>query len=299
MFQAQLKHYVTSHPKLVTAKPAKDGMYVLKYTKKVFFNNLWNRFLEECRGTIVDSEFNLISYPFTKIYNYGIDENSISLSDDALVRTMEKINGFMVACTWHNGELLVSTTGSTTSPYVTLALETIGNALYRFNSVCEAYPHMTFMFECVHPADPHIIPEIPGMYLLGMRKKEWHSPILIDDVASLAAEFNCFAPAMSTMTLRELKQQATQCRTEGYVFYTNNGDSAKIKSPYYLVNKFIARKTPDRLVSLLTDNSYRNYVDEEFYPLCETLKGNLDMFTSLDEQARLAYIQHQLHSIMA
>jgi hypothetical protein len=38
----------------------------------------------------------------------------------------------------------------------------------------------TFMFECVHPNDPHIISEIPGMYLLGYRNLDWNSKVEYD-----------------------------------------------------------------------------------------------------------------------
>jgi len=85
MNKNELKKFVEDNPKLVSMRSAGDGIFVLKYKKTVFFDNLWNDYLEECRGTIVDAEFNIVSRPFTKIYNYGIESKAPVLSDDTQV----------------------------------------------------------------------------------------------------------------------------------------------------------------------------------------------------------------------
>ncbi len=122
MFKDKLKEYIETS-NLVNMKEAGEDIYVLKYKKKVFYDNLWNEYIAECRGTIVDKDFNLVTYPFTKIYNYGIEKEAPVLKADARVMALRKVNGFMVAMTVHKGELLVSTTGSTDSDFVTMAKE--------------------------------------------------------------------------------------------------------------------------------------------------------------------------------
>lgn len=56
MVKDQLRKFVNENPKLVTMKSSGDGLFVLKYTRRVFFDSLWNDFLEECRGTIIDEK---------------------------------------------------------------------------------------------------------------------------------------------------------------------------------------------------------------------------------------------------
>lgn len=63
-----LKEFVENNSNLVQNKKVADNMYVFKYKRKVFYKNLWNEFLEECRGTLIDSNYNIISMPFKKIY---------------------------------------------------------------------------------------------------------------------------------------------------------------------------------------------------------------------------------------
>ena len=97
MNKDELRKFVLDNPKLVTMRPAGDGIYVLKYKRTVFYDNLWNEYLEECRGTIVDADFNVVSRPFTKIYNYGIEAKAPVLADDTPVTAYRKVNGFMAA----------------------------------------------------------------------------------------------------------------------------------------------------------------------------------------------------------
>lgn len=299
MFRDELQEYVYANPKLVSMKLAGNGIYVLKYKKKVFYDNLWNQYIAECRGSIVDTDFNLVSYPFTKIYNYGIEKEAPVLTDDTKVTAFRKVNGFMVAVTVYNGELLVSTTGSTDSDYVVMAKEmmAIHAPLADWQMILGTADNegMTFMFECVHPKDPHIIPEKSGMYLLGYRENEWNSKVGHDPyvLMDLARMLNCHYAESITTNMARLKQLAKECRHEGYVFYTDEGVSAKIKSPYYLTSKWVARNPrTDKLVDL--KNDIKHNLDEEYYPLVDAIRANIVEYTAMDEQARLAWVREQL-----
>lgn len=292
MFKDDLAKFVVENPKLVSMRPAGDGIFVLKYKKSVFFDSLWNDYIEHCRGTIVDADFNIVSYPFTKIYNYGIEERAPVLPDDTEVSAYRKVNGFMVACTWYNGDVLISTTGSTDSDYVNYAREMIGDNMDRYRMTCKAHEGHTFMFECVHPSDPHIIEEKPGMYLLGMRKNEYNSPI-IHEVGPMFLQmaFHSLPVEVFYTTMGELKAMAKTVKHEGFVFYTEDRVSAKIKSPYYLTSKWVARNPrTDKLTNM--QNDIKKNLDEEYYPLVDAIRANIVEYTAMDEQARLAWVRN-------
>ena len=301
MFKDELEEYVRTS-NLVNMKECGEGIYVLKYKKKVFYDNLWNDYIAECRGSIVDRDFNLVTYPFTKIYNYGIEKAAPVLSDDTEVLAFRKVNGFMVAMTWYNHDILVSTTGSTDSPYVDMAKEMMLThqswADWQLAVLSEDLEGMTVMFECVHPDDPHIVVEKPGMYVLGYRENYWgskvgHDPFVLQD---LAEAFNCHKPESVTTNMARLKQMAKECRHEGYVFYTADGVSAKIKSPYYLTSKWVARNPrTDKLVDLNKD--IKHNLDEEYYPLVDAIRANIVEYTAMDEQARLAWVRNYMETV--
>jgi hypothetical protein len=286
MFEQQLQDFVAANPRLVTCRPCANyaGLSVLKYTRRVFYDGLWNHMLEHCRGTIVDADFNVVSYPFTKIYNLGVEDRAPQLDSQTPVTAYRKVNGFMASVTWYDGDILVSTTGSTDSDFTKYIRSMIDTDLYR--QVCCDWPKLTFMFECVHPEDPHIIPEAPGMYLLGYRIKEWgstvgHDPALLQQYAT---EFGCHAVESIETTVEQLVQLTRAVRHEGWVAYAANGQCFKIKSPYYLIKKALARKK-----DILSLN--KEVVAEEYFPLVDHLLTMRDQFNSFNEQTRLDYIR--------
>ena len=293
-----LKKFVEENPKLVTMKPAGDGIFVLKYRKTVFFDNLWNDFLEECRGTIVDKDFNVVSRPFTKIYNFRVEDKSPVLADDVKVTAYRKANGFMVAMTWHNNDILVSTTGSTDSDFVNYAKEMmLTHATWAdWQMAVNGAKGFTLMFECVHPSDPHIVPESAGMYFLGWRENSWESKVHgfgSEMVWKIFAEdtIKCHPVESYHFTVGELVAESKKVKHEGFVFYTEDGVSAKIKSPYYLTSKWVARNP--RTDKLLT-KEFKEQIDEEYYGLLAHIRENIEPYTLLSEQDRLQFVREFL-----
>jgi len=305
MRKEDLKKFVEDNPKLVSMRSAGDGIFVLKYKKTVFFDNLWNDYLEECRGTIVDKDFNIVSRPFTKIYNYGIEAKAPVLSDDVKVTAYRKVNGFMVAMTWYNNDVLVSTTGSTANDYVEYAKEMMQKHMpwTDWQMELKSAEGMTLMFECVHPSDPHIVPEDAGMYFLGCRENSWDSKVKMygKDMADWSRDYamshlKCgYAEAVHT-TVGELVAMSKKVKHEGFVFYTEDGRSAKIKSPYYLTSKWVARNPrTDKLVNMQAD--IKKNLDEEYYPLVDAIRANIVEYTAMDEQARLAWVRNFVEAV--
>ena len=304
MFKDELAKYVVENPKLVSMTPAGEGIYVLKYKKRVFYDNLWNEYIAECRGTIVDTDFNVVSRPFTKIYNYGIEKEAPVLADDVEVTAYRKVNGFMIAVTVRNGELLISTTGSTDSDYVVMAKEMMETHMpledWLMTLGTADNVGTTFLIECVHPNDPHIVVEKPGMQVLGWRENSWESSVqgyglLMAGVWEDFAKnmLNCYSVEYTVTTVGELVKLSKTVKHEGFVFYTADGVSAKIKSPYYLTSKWVARNPrTDKLVNL--QNDIKHNLDEEYFPLVDAIRANIVAYTAMDEQARLEWVRGQL-----
>lgn len=290
MNRESIKRFVEENPKLVKMRASDKypGLFVLKYSKTVFYDDLWNEYLEECRGTVVDADFNVVARPFTKIYNYGIEKNAPVIDPNEIVTAFRKINGFMVSVTWYNNDLLVSTTGSLEGPYVDMARELINVDKYR--TVCRSNPNLTFMFECVHPNDPHIIAEKTGMYLLGYRENSWDSKVGFEvlSLCRYAELLNCLVTGWTKCTMQILETYVKVKQHEGFVFYTENGVAAKIKTPYYLTTKWVARNP--RTDKLLTA-AFMKQIDEEYYGLLFAIRDNIDAFTALTEQQRISWVR--------
>lgn len=274
---------------LVRVKEDKPGLFILKYHKSVFFKNLWDDKLVDCRGIVFTEEGEIAQLPFTKIYNDRVEKNAPVIGDDEKVQVARKVNGFMGAFSFHNGEPLYSSTGSLTSPFVGLIEESMPPAMVEH---AKANPHKTFLFEVVHPSDPHIIPEDAGVYLLGAREKSLGSPVELispDDTPE-----GVKAVPFETKTMGEVRREAHTAPHEGFVVYASGGRSVKLKTPTYLTTKFLARGNIDKL----TGPGARERVDEEYYPLLDAVKENREEFNAMSEQDRItwvrAFLEHQV-----
>lgn len=285
----QLKTFVENNPQLVQVRQSVNfpKLSVLKYTKRVFWDNLWTPELEYCRGLVIDKDWKVVSRPFNKIYNYGIEDRAPKLELSEYVRAYRKVNGFMAALTYDEDHgLVVSTTGSLDSEYTGMIRQMFSR--YNVKNVMETiqdYPSATHLFECVHGDDPHIIPEFSGLYYLGSMEKD----LTNNDLMMYHVVQNLFDQVDSiTCRLGDLIDHTKTVRHEGYVFYTHDGRSSKIKSPYYLINKFFARK---QSIDDVVSHKAKEIFDEEYYPLINHIENNQKFFTSLTEQERLSYIR--------
>ena len=293
-----LQKFVAENPKLVKMRETSNPeLFVLKYQRPVFFDNLWNEYLEECRGTVVDKDFNLVSYPFTKIYNFGIEERAPKWSDDEFVAYVRKVNGFMIACTWYDGDLLWSTTGSIDSDFVGYAKEIFNGFTEQqrenFREILQSAPTFTFMFECVHPSDPHIIPEESGLYLLGCREKFFGSEIIYTQIHQVWEDAGVCTIPVEYGTVKTVIEQTRNCTHEGYVMYDHDNVATKIKSPYYLCNKLFARGNLERLLN----GKAKLILDEEYYGLVDHVHKHRDEFGGMSEQERLTFTRAFLEGI--
>lgn len=285
-----LKQYIEENPKLVKARQSirYPDLYVVKYTHKVFYDGLWTPELEECRGLVVDKDFNIVVRPFKKIYNRF--ERGTDFSPDTRVTAVRKVNGFMAAVTVHKKHgVIISTTGSLDSDFVSLARSHLEPEI-TYN-IDQTGHDVTWLFEICSPNDPHIIKEEPGAYLIGgrsLRDGEMFSETLLDEIAEdMGAKRPMYYAGLKFSTVCQMTKD---CVHEGYVVHGPD-KTLKMKSPYYLINKFLARKKGERLIDLLSDiPSLRKTVPEEYYPLLDHLEKHIE-FPGMDEAARLTVIQ--------
>lgn len=276
--------------------------FVVKYKNTVFYDNLWDDFLEECRGMVLDSEYNIISLPFRKIYNFGIESNAPVLDDSVVIDAYAKINGFMIAITYSNelNDFVFSTTGSLDSDFVGYAKQIYNQTIHDkclFEEVLFQNPDMTFMFECVHPDDPHIVSEDVGLHFIGARRKILNSPVLHPMQIPVFSNDLCNAGAIhvsaySSITVGDLRHISKDCKTEGFVFYTHDGRAAKIKTHYYLMKKVMMRTNIEKLQSRME----KFEIPEEFIPVYDAIQADPNSFAAKSESERREFIEKIIDS---
>ena len=95
----------------------------------------------------------------------------------------------------------------------------------------------------------------------------------------------------------EVVREAKECEHEGFVVYSKDL-ALKIKSPFYLTTKFLGRMGKNKLESMATDPlSFKQQLDEEFWPVLETIDMMKAEFVAMDEQTRMAFIRGCLRGL--
>lgn len=256
---------------LVKKKTYTDGKYkglsVLKYSKKVFWDNLWHldsyRLLE-CRGTIIDENNKIIVRPFKKVFNIG--ENGTQIEDDRLITYPRKVNGFMCAVTrTEDYGLIVSTTGTLDSEYVELAKKWVDT----LDTDYIIRADITYLFEVCDKSDPHIVEEDEGIYLIGIRdieKGNMYLEVYLDLTSYL---LKCKRPEVFSGMYKGLPKKVTH---EGFMIRDSYSGEilAKTKSPHYLAKKAFMRMGRKRIDLMFNNPSeFKKQIDEEFYDVHE------------------------------
>ena len=278
---------------------------VYKYSKKVFFDNLWNQspLLLKARGLVLDFAGNVIVHPFDKIFNYLENDAGKDISDDETVVYVEKFNGFLgnVSLNPYSKTLMYSTTGSLDSDFVKMIEEmveknTIGK-LYKFYSQND----LTLSFEVLHPEDPHIIEyseEELGLKLIGARSKGFEDKSLTEEELDVIAEELEFKrPEYGRIKFGDLKKLVKDSELEGYMVRRDNEDQdflLKFKTPYYLVTKFIGRMGLKKVKFMFANpNKFKETIDEEFYGIVDSLVETLTIeeFIDMSEQDKMDMIR--------
>jgi hypothetical protein len=273
-------------------------LYVRKYTRKVFYDNLWDDFLVESRGHVLNSSDEVVINPFTKIFNY--QENGTTIPRDSICLAIDKINGFMAAATYvkEYDEVIVSTTGSLDSPFVQMAKDIIPQTAINFIYENKEL-NSTFVFEIVHPDDPHIIKEKVGATLLGCRliddKRPYHSDLEKEQLYDkYAMNMDVSRPVYFCDKFDNIIKKNKDYDREGFVVYECNGNTTlKLKSSYYLILKMIARRK-----SFESVNNMRQKIDEEFYPMLDYINNKYgEGWDNILEQDRLIIMKEFLSNV--
>lgn len=262
-----------------------DGKYTtFKYARKAMYEYLWYEVPElmECRGVVFcNTTHELVQAAPRKSFNYLERGWWANASRTTQVEMYKKINGYMACATIHNGELVVSTTGTTTSDYAKWAKELIEKdwKLYDMIIDCEA----TTLFEVVVPQDPHIVEEREGLHLLGWREKEngkFHPngrPIVCD--------------------LESALQMADEDKGEGFMVYPVgvHNTCCKIKTPYYVGKKKLMRMTAKNVELMYTQTrTIENQLPEmwKFAPQMILEHHTKEVWSNYTDQERRKFLEY-------
>jgi len=263
-----------------------DGKYTtFKYARKAMYEYLWYQVpnLLDCRGHVYcNTTKELVQAAPRKSFNYLERGYWKDIPLDTPVEMYKKINGFMAAATIHKYQLVVSTTGTTTSEYAKWAKELIERDRKLYDMIITS--DATTLFEVVVPQDPHIVKEREGLHLLGVREKD------TGNFHPMGASVRC--------TLEQALEIVRSDRGEGFMMYPmqSNGtydynNCCKLKTDYYVGKKKLMRMTPKNVELMYKDvHHFKSELSKMWYTAakCIVKDFNKDAWLkSTDQERRL------------
>ena len=273
-------------------KVVRDGNYVLlKYNQLA--SDFTNEIVRECRGCVFwipenHREFtDVVCFPFEKFGNYG--ESYVPSIHWDSARVLEKIDGSLMKCWWHNGNWHISTNSTIdarkagtrvegVSFYDVFmgALEKNGNPHDFFSSLDQDY---TYMFELVS-LETRVTIEYPeaAIYYLGARNMLHFNEV---NYPTTTIDFKFFPFVKLPMrypisTLEECIEAVNLmgANEEGFVVCDKFFNRMKIKSPEYLIASRI-RNNNAITVKRVVEAMRAGYLDD-FYAYAPDYRGFVD-----------------------
>jgi hypothetical protein len=297
-YQEQPASFATQMEALVAKKLVKQvistcqRLHLYKYTSKAFFTpTAWEAHpeLRLARGVVVGLHGEPVSRPFPRTFNY--QEQGTTLAPETEVVAVEKLNGFLVTTFLHcyqENQVVLTCSGSFEGDYVTMAQRLLyQQGLYgRVLAWLRDNPDITLLWEAIHPEDPHIIPysqDQTGLHLIGAGALggDFFGEHQLDTLADI---LRVPRPAWFTGTFQETLAQVRTVDHEGFMIRLVDGTFAlKLKSPYYLRTKFLARLNARRSRCMFSQpQRFKQELDEELWPLVDLVTQRVSLVDWLE-----------------
>ena len=228
MNKETLEKYISEG--LITSRKHNElDLWILNYTPEVQYERLWDDVTLNCRGLIVDKDYNVVERSFPKFFNYGeLDPSQIP---DEKFRVYEKMDGSLGILYWHNHKPKIATRGSFHSDQA----EKATRMLKKFKIPVDSFlsRRYTYLFEIIYPENRIVVDygREEELILLGAIDKITQNFVHPIDLEDLTWFFKI--PKEYSFSLKEMLSHNNE-NSEGYVIVFESGFRMKIKFEDYV-----------------------------------------------------------------
>lgn len=127
-------------------------IFGLNYTPKAQIDKKWTPETLQCRGLVVDKDYNIVGRCFKKIFNF---EEHFGKLPTGNYDVWDKVDGSLIIVCWYDDVLVVTTRGSFDSNQSNWAKELL-QTVYS-EQVSKLDRNFTYLFELVHPDNRIVI----------------------------------------------------------------------------------------------------------------------------------------------
>ena len=299
----------------IIVKLYEGGLYVLNYDQ--INSPKANPIVVECRGLIVDHDFNIVSRSLDRFFNLGEQPDTQAHLDWSKAECAEKVDGSLIKIYNWKGTWYCSTRGTAFAESNCNFGDSFKSLIFKaldcddeveFQHLCNLWldPDWTYVLELTC-RENRVVKAYDGYTLHYLASRHNQSGEFGDDYEKQAAsmlgarEINTFKFSSVDDCINTAKHLPDL--EEGYVVYQDGKPVCKVKSPAYVAVHHIRgeRLSPKRIMQLVLINEqdeYLNYFpeDEKFFtPYVEALQELLsdivvvyDRFEGIIEQKEFA-----------
>lgn len=201
-------------------KHPKHDLYVLNYTNKVQYEQIWDNITLKCRGLIINDKYEIVADCLEKFFNYEEIENKnikIDLCQDFIIT--DKLDGSYLSVFNYNNEIIFSTRGSFESEQA-IEAQKIWNEKYSNVIIPE---NTTLIFEIIYPENRIVVNygNARDLFLLTILGKSFKHPF------NEVKRFYCH-------DFKNIRNVIKRDNAEGFVVYgCRTGQRFKLKYDEY------------------------------------------------------------------
>lgn len=220
--------------RLITARkhPTAD-LWIYNYSPVVQYEKRWDAVTMQCRGLILDAQYNVLARPFQKFFN--IEEMPANAIPSEPFEVYEKLDGSLGILYWLDNVPFIATRGSFMSEQAGRGTEMLHNRYA--NAFANLHRDRTYLFEIIYPQNKIVVNygDRQELVLLAVIDNLTGQDYPLDDYTGLG--FSVVKRVTGLSALDKLKSDAdnpANDNSEGYVVRFQSGLRVKVKFAEYV-----------------------------------------------------------------
>jgi len=276
---------------IVKQKHNNADLYIYNYSPKVQYNRIWNSTTKQCRGLILDGDYNIVALPFPKFFNLEeIESNNMDLSlPETSFEVYDKLDGSLGILYWLDDKPYIATRGSFHSDQAIHATNILhGRYSHTFNKLDRS---KTYLFEIIYPENRIVVDygKIDDIILIAIIDNlTGRDSKLVDVGFPIVKKYN------GINDISELKL-LNQNNKEGFIIKFSNDFRVKLKFEEYVRLHRIITNVSNKVIweYLSQGKEMDNLLDrvpDEFYSWVKETKENiLSEYNRIEEEYKWIY----------
>ncbi|WP_442266577.1 RNA ligase [Tenacibaculum sp. ZS6-P6] len=267
-------------------KHPEADLWIYNYTQSAQYESYWTKETLQCRGLILDANYNIIANPIAKFFN--VEEIGYENLPNLHFKIFDKMDGSLGILYWLNNQPYIATRGSFNSKQSIRANQLL-NSKYK-HCIQNLDLNKTYVFEIIYPENRVIVDygQDEKLVLLAIiDTKTGIEEELVDIGFPLPKQYHY-------NSIEELKSLNWNNK-EGFVIKYENGFRVKIKFEQYIELHKIVTQISSLTIweTLKEEGSLTKWIEDvpdEFFKWVKKTESDLKLkFKNIEEIAKLEY----------